>query len=522
MTAPSASAVRRIRSLALFTLVTLAPCARAADTPAGLPLPDAPVRLHVPDFAAFDRALTGAFRGALEGTLDDSVSAAWRQTQVGSKLEAQWTRFAGDLPWTFAQVRRLRPRALALALLDVGQLETVLVIDTPLALLPDALPAGTERSFHGAPYRVVTPGAADGSTDSDRRMGLAWARSGTRLMLATSARALERTLEAEQAGRVFSAPLGGLIGLDLDLDALRRDRYYKREFLFGAGPESGHMRAALRLEQGSWVEVREGSGTPLPAGARFDWPGAAASGWEPDSAGLLRALRAGLLEPLPVLPEKPLPTLAALPPAVSRAGVDPLMVSLERPSVSAGGPAFEEGELGAWRALLTSRSAGWGFVVGGDGARTLVFAWPETRQTELETLCQRTLERRAGRVRVVNAQGARELQVGPGLPALALKRAGAYVWLGPSAQALAGAPTPQAAGDVVRWGRGDLDALRREAERWQRVEGAASPERVRPFSDRILGLLGWLPETHTLSVERHQSAQGWSERVVFGGSQGAR
>lgn len=517
-----ASTRRRRLTLALCAFTAFVRPALAADAPPGLPLPEAPLRLHVPDFAAFDRALTGAFREALDGTLDDSVSGAWRQTQVGSKLEAQWSRLASDLPWTFAHVRRLQPRALALALLDVGHLECVLVVDTALALLPDALPVGVERSFQGATYRLVTPGAADGSSQSERRMGLAWARSGTRLFVATSARALERTLAAEQAGRVFSAPLPGLVGLDLDLDALRQDRYFKREFLFGAGPERGHVHAALRLEQGRLVEVRQGQGAPQRPGASFDWPGAALAGWEADGAGLLRALRAGLLEALPVLSDKPQPALAALPPAASGEGIDPLLVSLERPSVSAGASAFDAGELDDWRALLGARDEGFGFVVGADGARALVFAWPEARQAELETLCRRTLERRAGRVRSVQLAGAREFQIGPGLPALALKRSGAYVWIGPSAQALSGAPTPQPANDVVRWGRGDLDAARREGERWQRVEGVASPERVRPFSDRVLGLLGWLPETHTLSVERRQSEQGWTERVVFAGSASPR
>jgi hypothetical protein len=39
---------------------------------------------------------------------------------------------------------------------------------------------------------------------------------------------------------------------------------------------------------------------------------------------------------------------------------------------------------------------------------------------------------------------------------------------------------------------------------------------VRPFSDRLLGLLGWMPATRVLSLERRQTATGWSERLVFG------
>ena len=44
-----------------------------------------------------------------------------------------------------------------------------------------------------------------------------------------------------------------------------------------------------------------------------------------------------------------------------------------------------------------------------------------------------------------------------------------------------------------------------------------APEETRPFSDRLLGLLGWIPETRTISVERRKTVDGWTERVVFGG-----
>ena len=43
-----------------------------------------------------------------------------------------------------------------------------------------------------------------------------------------------------------------------------------------------------------------------------------------------------------------------------------------------------------------------------------------------------------------------------------------------------------------------------------------APEETRPFSDRILGLLGWIPETKAITVERKKTADGWTERVVFG------
>jgi hypothetical protein len=58
--------------------------------------------------------------------------------------------------------------------------------------------------------------------------------------------------------------------------------------------------------------------------------------------------------------------------------------------------------------------------------------------------------------------------------------------------------------------------VRAEGGRWQKAEGPASPERIRPFSDRVLGLLGWMPKTRSFSVERRKTAQGWTERVVFG------
>ena len=62
----------------------------------------------------------------------------------------------------------------------------------------------------------------------------------------------------------------------------------------------------------------------------------------------------------------------------------------------------------------------------------------------------------------------------------------------------------------------DLEAVRGEQDRWSKVEGPARPEAVRPLSDQVLGLLGWIPATRSLSVERRRTAAGWEERVVFG------
>jgi hypothetical protein len=62
----------------------------------------------------------------------------------------------------------------------------------------------------------------------------------------------------------------------------------------------------------------------------------------------------------------------------------------------------------------------------------------------------------------------------------------------------------------------DLRALRAEGPRWEKAEGPAAPEETRPLSDRILGLLGWMPRTTSLAVERRRTATGWSETLVFG------
>jgi hypothetical protein len=484
-----------------------------------VPLPAAPVRVVIPDAKAFDAALSGRFREALTGELapDDTLAKAWRQTQVGSKLEEQWSQFSQDLSWTWRDIKQLQPRSVGLALLAVGHLEAVLVIDTPLAVLPVTPPDGEARTHAGASYTFVTSGAADDADNPDRRMGLAWARSGTRLILATSERAMKLTLDEIVAGRALAAPLPGLISLELDLDDLRKDLYFKREFPFGALAETGRVRAALQLEGQTLVEVREGTGPALPAGVSFAAAGAAAAGWEPEGAGLMRAVRAALLEPLPVLAERPVTSLASLPAVSQQAPEERYLVSIEKPLVKAGGPVGEEGDLARWRALFEKQPvAGWGYLLGADGQRRLVFPWPAALGEELIGLCRATVERRAGRATVVPVGEAREIRVGPDLPALALRRAGEFVWIGPTARSLEALPTPQGAGDVVRWAKVDLAAVRNEGPRWAKAEGPGYAGSTRPLSDRILGLLGWMPATTALSVERRNTAGGWTERVVFG------
>jgi hypothetical protein len=506
----------------LSMLLVSALAVRAAESPAPkapLPLPDAPVRLVIPDAAAFDAALSGSFRSALTGEIDenDPVAAAWRRTRVGTKLEDQWSRLSKDLPWTWDSLSKLRPRSLGIALLQVGHLEAVLVVDTPLAVLPLNPPAGKALTHGGVAYSLVTSGAGDGSEDADRRMGLAWARSGDRLFLATSERALLLALDEHLGGRGFEPPLAGLASLELDTDALRKDRYFRREFLFGEGPETGRVRAALRLEQGQLVEWREGTGEGGSPGRVFEAAGAVAAAWEPDAGGLGRALRGALLEPIPNPVDRPVPVLAPLPAADTKPQ-DRYLVAFDKPRLEAGAPSFEEGELEAWRGLFGKQPVeGWGYSVGGDGVRRMVFPWPESLHGELVSLCRATVERRAGRATVAEVGGSREVRVGPQLPVLALRRTGGYVWVAPSARDLEGVAEPRPDGDRIRWARLDLEAVRREATRWQKAEGPEAPEETRPFSDRILGLLGWIPDTKTLSVERRKTASGWTERVVFGG-----
>jgi hypothetical protein len=483
----------------------------AQDTP--LPLPPAPVRMIVPDVAAFDAALEGSFRRTLTGAPaeGDPLVGAWRQTPVGTKLEAQWAALAHDLSWTWTDIQKLKPRALGLALLSAGELEAVLVLETPLSTMPFP-PAGTSKSHAGAPYNVVARGAGDGRLDA-RRLGLAWARRGAHLLLATSERALLLALDEAAAGRGVTAPLPGLASLELDTAALARDRYFRREFLFDASAQ-GRVVAALRRENDALVEVREGgSASGEPPAFLFEPGRSVAAGWETDGALLFPALRTGLLEAVPDPAERPVPPVTALPSA--RAAVeDRYLVDFRKP---ARGPEskWEEGDLAVLRSLVAKRaSGGWGFTVLPDGERALVVPCPAAEQRDLEAALRKTIERRAGPAAVTTGD-VREIRVGPGLVALAVKKTGDFVWIGSSAAALAGAAAPRPADPVLRWARVDLAAARAESDRWARAEGPAAPERLRPFSDRVLGLLGWMPRTRSIVVERRRADAGWSERVVF-------
>jgi hypothetical protein len=506
--------VKRTTLLVLALVALLRPAVLAEVR--GVPLPPAPVRVVVPDVAAFDSALTGAYRRAFLGAPeeDDPVTTAFRRTQVGSKLEDQWTKLASDLPWSWGDVLKLKPRTLGLSLLSVGSLEAVFVIDLPLATAAP-LPAGTaKRTPTGAPYTLVTRGAGD-AAEGDRRMGLAWAKAGGWLFLATSEKALLSALEEAQAGRAWTPPLPGIVAMELDTAALEKDRYFKREFLFGP-PREGRVAAALRLEGGRLVEVREGRGEGKGPALVFDTPGAVSAAWEDDGASLWPALRAALIEPRPDLSATPVAPLRPLPGAGAERGEDRYLVDILKPPA---GPdaAWEEGDLRLWRELRARHPlSGWGHRLGADGARVLVFAWPNELMEDLRRACRATLERRGGRVSEHDVGETHELRLGPGLPALAWRRVQDLVWIGPSAAALAHPPAARRDEEIVRWARLDLGSVRKDAARWARVEGPANPETVRPFSDRILGILGWMPSVRSLTLERRQGPAGWTERVEFG------
>ena len=406
---------------------------------------------------------------------------------------------------------------MGLAILAVGHLEAVLVVVTPLAALPLTLPAGTRKSYAGVAYALVAAGAADGSDAPERRMGLAWAHVGERLLLATSERALKLTLDEIQAGRGFGPGLAGFVAMELNLDALRKDRYFQREFLFPQGPEQGRIQVALRQEAGHLVEVREGRGEPRGSVFSFSAPGHAAAGWEPEGPSFWPAFRRGLLEPIPSLSETPVAALATLPAATQAGPQDRYAVDFTKPLAVAGATPWEAGELGAWKALLARQPVpSWGYWLSSDGVRRLVFRWPQALDGAFLECCRVTAARRCGRASVVRVGDSQEIQVGPGLPALALRRAGGFLWLALAAKDLKEVPVPQPASGVIRWAKVNLGAVRAEGARWAKIEGPARPEQVRPFSDRVLGLLGWMPSTTAIAVERRQTASGWSERVTFG------
>ncbi len=480
-----------------------------------LPLPEAPVVVVSTDPAALDRALAGGFRQALSGTLpeDDPVARGLRQTRVGGKLDDQRALLAADLPLSWTEIAATKPTALGLALLSAGDLEAVLAIRTPLAQLPFALPAGEARSRNGVPYAFVARGAGDERT-LDRRMGLAWARLDGTLIVATSERALHLALDRAAAGQGFGAFLPGLVSARLDLAALRADRYFRREFLFAEGvrgADRGTLLCALRAEEGRLVEVREGESGSAPAAVSWSLDGrsVAAAGWEADGTRFPEALRRGLLEPLPVPSERPRLARRPLPDPDAAQG-ERYLVDLTRPVPPEG--EGDAAELPRWAALFGElKLEGWGWEIGADGARRLLARIPKEREAAFLGLARETLARRAGRADSSPAA----LTVGPALPALAWSRRGDWLWLAADEAHLAKSPAPAAEAGLVRWSRLDLDAVRAEKGAWRDAEGASFEGNVRPFSDRILGLLGWAPRSSAVAVERRQEGSRFRERIVF-------
>jgi hypothetical protein len=127
------------------------------------------------------------------------------------------------------------------------------------------------------------------------------------------------------------------------------------------------------------------------------------------------------------------------------------------------------------------------------------------------------MARRHGRVTVQKTGDVQEIQVGPSLPALAIRRTGDFLWVAASAAHLKDVKTPSEEPNLIRWARLDLSAMRGEAQRWEKLEGPPDSDLDRPLSDRVLGLLGWMPNTASISVERKKTDAGWEEMIVFGG-----
>ncbi len=499
----------KARHVLLLVLLAAAVPAAAASP---LPLPDAPVVLRISDVGAFDRALSGGLRKALSGKLPaaDPAGSAWRRTRVGSKLEAQWALFAGDLPLSWPDIMALRPSEIGISLLSAGNLELVLAVRTPLSVFSLRLPAGTSRLHQGIAWHLVTRGAGDSRT-LDRRIGLAWARTGDVLLIATSERALLLALDQKGAPSA-PAPLKGFAQLRLDMDQLQKDLYFRREFLFPEGrAPRGIVHAALGFEGDSLVEVREGETGEGASGARWNIEARAvqAAGWESDGSRFFGALRRAFLEPVPEPPARPVPPFKPIP---SAQGVDDrYLVDLTRPSPEAGKPG--EGELPGWTDFLARAGiSGWGWEIGEEGAVRLVVQEPPAFDARFLELSEATLRRRTGGA--TREGGA--LSVGPGLPALAVRRTGKWLWIATRAEDLSSVPEPVTDAALLRWGQARTSLLSAEARAWAEAEGTFSPDTTRPFSDRILGLLGWAPSLRTISVERRREGGRFQERVVFG------
>ncbi|MEO8359039.1 MAG: hypothetical protein ABI672_03330 [Vicinamibacteria bacterium] len=528
----------------VFTAVVVTLCAATASPQtaapvspsiAGLPLPDAMVRLSIKDVRAFNAALGGGFKKALYNTLpeNDGVAAGFGQSQVGAKLTDQWARFRGDTELSFQTIVDLQTTSMGLAILNVGHLEMALVLQTPLAALPAIFEEGTSRIDHGRTYHLVRTGAGDEGSGGETRMGLVWSRDAGFLIITTSERAMKLTLAAMETGERFAPKLDGLASLELDTDALKSDLYFKREFLFGslsnADESKGRISAAVRLDAGRLIEVREGAlAKTAQRGATFDAPGAIASGWIGDASQLLAELRRGLLEPSPQPSLMPQLSVAALPSSRASTADDRYVTNIEVAAPVNGVTLTESAELDAWTTLLSAQPvAGFGYATLKSRARLLAIPWPKERDAEMTALIDATLTRRGARLAPSSATSAspaspasstdaKQYFLGPNLPVLAFKRSGDFIWMAPTAADLAKAPTITWSNELVRFSKLNLTEVREEGKRWARIEGPRSPEHARPLSDRVLGLLGWMPTVRTLEVERRVTGAAFKERIVFG------
>jgi hypothetical protein len=501
-------AVQTVLAASFLPLLVSSPVAAAA-----LPLPDAPIVLRITDVPAFDQALTGGLRKALSGKLPDADPAALalKRTRVGGKLESQWALFASDLPLSWPEILSLHPSEIGFALLSAGDLEAVMAVRTPLAALPIKLPAGSPRTSRGVTWHFVSRGAGDLKT-LDRRIGLAWARTGDVLLVATSERAMLLALDGS-AERAKAPRLQGFAHLTLDMDRLAKDRYFRREFLFPEGRSvHGVVEAALRLEGETLVETREGEGADGPAAARWPTDGRAiaAAGWESDGTRFFGALRRAILEPLPGEPSvHPVPTSKTIP-SPEGPGDDRYLVDITRAAPEAG--TAGEGELPGWvRFLADTHLDGWGWEIGEKGAVRLVVVQPPAFDGPFLELAEATVRRRAGTL----SRDGEKVQVGPGLSAIAVKRRGGALWIGSRPEDLADVPEPTVDAALVRWGRVESSFVKSEGRAWGEAEGAFSPDTTRPFSDRVLGLLGWAPSLRTASVERRRVGTRFEEKLVF-------
>jgi hypothetical protein len=501
-------AVQTVLAASFLPLLVSSPGAVAA-----LPLPDAPVVLRITDVPTFDRALTGGLRKALSGRLPDADPAAlaWKRTRVGGKLESQWALFAADLPLSWPEILSLHPSEIGFALLSAGDLEAVMAVRTPLAALPVKLPAGSPRTHRGVTWHFLSRGAGDLKT-LDRRIGLAWARTGDLLLIATSERAMLLALDGS-AETAKARKLEGFASLKLDMDRLTKDRYFRREFLFPEGRAArGIVEATLRIEGETLIETREGEGADGPAAAYWTTDGRAiaAAGWESDGTRFFGALRRAFLEPLPGEPSaRPVPASRAMP-SPEGPGDDRYLVDITRAAPEVGKAG--EGELPGWTKLLADAHVeGWGWEIGRTGAIRLVVLLPPALDGAFLDLAAATVRRRAGML----SRDGEKLQVGPSLSAIAVKRRGGALWIGSRPEDLADVPEPSVDRALVRWGRVESSFVKGEGRAWVEVEGAFSPDTTRPYSDRVLGLLGWAPSLRTVSVERRRAGERFEEKLIF-------